>query len=50
MKDVSFSYNNENNVLTNISFQVRPSEKVCIKGKDSSGKSTLLRVMSGRLY
>ncbi len=47
MKNLSFSYNNENDVLRNISFQINPGEKVCIKGRDSSGKSSLLRVMAG---
>lgn len=47
MKNLSFSYNDETDVLTNISFQVISGEKVCIKGKDSSGKSSLLRLMAG---
>jgi len=47
MKNLSFSYNNETDVLQNISLQINPGEKICIKGKDSSGKSTLLRVMAG---
>lgn len=47
MKDVSFSYNGEKNILNNISLEVKSNEKVCITGKDSSGKSTLLKVMTG---
>ena len=47
MQNLSFSYNNENNILQNISFAINAGEKVCIKGKDSSGKSTLLRVLAG---
>ncbi len=47
MKGVSFSYNDEKNVLHNISLQIQSGEKVCITGKDSSGKSTLLQLMSG---
>lgn len=47
MKNLSFSYNNETNVLTNISLQINPGEKICVMGKDSSGKSTLLRLMAG---
>ena len=47
LKDVSFSYNNETDVLKNISLLINPGEKVCIKGKDSTGKSTLLRVLAG---
>lgn len=47
MKDVSFSYNDETDILKNISLQIKPNEKVCITGKDSSGKSTLLKLMTG---
>lgn len=47
MKDLSFSYNGEKNILNNISFKIKANEKVCIVGKDSSGKSTLLKLMTG---
>lgn len=47
VKNMSFSYNNETKILNNISLQINPGEKVCIKGRDSSGKSTLLRLMAG---
>ena len=47
MKAVSFSYNDENDVLENISLQIQSGERVCISGKDSSGKSTLLQLMAG---
>lgn len=47
MKEVSFSYNNETDVLQNVNLQIKSGEKVCISGKDSSGKSTLLRLMAG---
>ena len=47
MKDLSFSYNDEKDLLQNISLQINSGEKVCITGKSSSGKSTLLRLMAG---
>ncbi len=47
MKEVSFSYNDETEILRNISLSIKANEKVCIRGKDSSGKSTLLKLMSG---
>ena len=47
MKNLSFRYDNEKDVLNNISLQINPGEKVCVRGKDSSGKSTLLRLMAG---
>lgn len=47
LKNLSFSYNNENEVLSNINLELLPNEKICIQGKDSSGKSTLLRILAG---
>jgi ABC-type bacteriocin/lantibiotic exporter with double-glycine peptidase domain len=47
MQNLSFSFNNEINVLQNISLEINAGDKVCIKGKDSSGKSTLLKVLAG---
>jgi ABC-type bacteriocin/lantibiotic exporter with double-glycine peptidase domain len=47
MKNLSFSYNDESDVLSNINVQINANEKVCIQGKDSSGKSTLLKVLAG---
>lgn len=47
MKDVSFGYNDESTVLNNISLTIEANQKVCIQGKDSSGKSTLLKLMTG---
>jgi ATP-binding cassette, subfamily B, bacterial len=47
IQNLSFSYNNENNVLQNISLEINAGEKICIKGNDSSGKSTLLKVLAG---
>lgn len=47
MLNLSFSYNNETDVLTDINLLIRSNEKICIRGKDSSGKSTLLRLLAG---
>lgn len=47
MKEVSFSYTGESDILKNLSLKIEPNEKVCITGKDSSGKSTLLKLMTG---
>jgi ATP-binding cassette, subfamily B, bacterial len=44
---LNFSYNNDNAILTDISFSFAPGEKVCIMGEAGSGKSSLLRVLSG---
>lgn len=47
MNKLSFSYNDQYHVLNNISLTVEPGEKVCVRGRDSSGKSTLLKLMTG---
>jgi len=47
LKDLSFGYTDDKPVLQEISLQINPNEKVCIGGKDSSGKSTLLRLLTG---
>ncbi len=47
MKELSFSYRGKRQLFTNISMMINPGEKVCIMGKDSSGKSSLLRIMAG---
>ncbi len=46
-KDITFGYTSEKNVLQNLSFSVPSGSKVCIMGPNSSGKSTLLRLLSG---
>lgn len=47
MKNLCFGYTAEKNILQNVTFQINPGEKVCVMGKDSSGKSTLLRLIAG---
>lgn len=47
LKNVTFSYDNEKPVLQDINMPILPNEKICITGKESTGKSTLLRLMTG---
>ncbi len=47
MKNLSFSYDNETDVLKAINLNINANEKICVQGKGSSGKSTLLRVLAG---
>lgn len=46
-RDVSFAYQEDRTILKNVSFSVRPGQKVAITGKDGSGKSTILKLLSG---
>lgn len=47
---VSFSYDSQNNVLSDISFSVKEKEIVGILGRNGSGKTTLLNLITGFLY
>lgn len=46
-QNLSFGYEGEENLLTDISFSIEKGEKVCLHGAYGSGKSTLLRLLSG---
>ena len=47
-KDVTFGYGQEN-VLVNVSFNVRKGERIAFVGESGSGKSTLIRILLGLL-
>ena len=44
-KDVSFSYNNENSVLKNITLEINTGEKIAFIGPSGVGKSTLVSLI-----
>ena len=47
-KNVSFSYyKNNDNVIKNLSFNIKKGEKVFIQGESGSGKSTILEIICG---
>lgn len=48
-KNVCFAYNDENWVLKNISFSVKPGETIALVGHTGSGKTSIISVLN-RLY
>lgn len=50
-KNVSYTYSDtDKKILSNINFTIQPGEKVCISGHNNSGKSTLIRIITGLLH
>ena len=50
IRDLNFQFSDSNRkTLRDVSFKVQPGEKVCVAGYNSSGKSTLIQVVSGML-
>ena len=47
IKDVTFSYGNDRNVLDNLSISFKKNKKYAIVGRSGSGKSTLLKLLLG---
>lgn len=47
ISDFNFQYLDGKKALTNINLMIPPNSKVCISGHEGSGKSSLLRVISG---
>lgn len=47
-ENVSFSYpGTEKKVLSDLTFSVKPGEKVCIVGRNGAGKSTIIKLLCG---
>lgn len=47
VKNLGFTFPNGKKVLENVSFELKPGDKICISGSQGSGKTTLIRVLSG---
>ena len=47
LREVSYSYPNNDNALDRVSFDVREGESVSVIGTNGSGKSTLLYILNG---
>ena len=46
LKNLTYSYNNYENVLKNININIKKGNKILILGKSGTGKSTLLKLLS----
>ncbi|MBI1782145.1 MAG: ATP-binding cassette domain-containing protein [Sphingobacteriales bacterium] len=47
MEEVCFGYHKDNDIINNISFSAPSGTKLCIMGNDGSGKSTILKLLTG---
>jgi len=47
LKEVSFSYSREKEILKDISLEIEPASKIALIGASGSGKTTLAQVISG---
>ena len=47
-KNVTFGYDESNDVLRNINLEIKPGEFIGLVGKSGTGKSTLINQISGR--
>jgi ATP-binding cassette, subfamily B, bacterial len=50
LQDVNFSYTGERAILQQLNIEIGKSEKVCITGTDGSGKSTLIKLLTGSYH
>ena len=46
-RGVSFAYQKVQPILKNVSFTIKAGQKVCITGREGSGKSTVLKLLTG---
>ncbi|MBQ9981938.1 MAG: ABC transporter ATP-binding protein [Oscillospiraceae bacterium] len=46
-ENVSFSYDNKNNILTDVNLEINSHDKVNIYGKNGCGKTTLIKMITG---
>lgn len=46
-KNVFYSYNNEKNIINNLSFKINKNSSVALVGESGSGKSTIIKLIMG---
>lgn len=50
MNQLSFGYIPERKIIENISFELKGGSKACIMGSDGSGKSTVIKLLTGSYH
>lgn len=48
-KDIKFGYSEDKILIDNLSFNIAPTDKICVIGKNGKGKSTLLKLIAADL-
>ena len=48
-EDLSFSYDTDNPLIRNVSITINAGDRICLIGKNGTGKTTLLRILGGNL-
>jgi ATP-binding cassette subfamily F protein 3 len=48
-REISFGYAPASTLFSSLSFSVGPFDRICVVGKNGKGKTTLLKVLAGRL-
>ncbi len=49
LKNISYSYDNENKILNRFSLRIKKNSLTLLRGKSGSGKSTLIKIIAGIL-
>ena len=47
LKNISYSYDNENKILNRFSLRIKKNSLTLLRGKSGSGKSTLIKIIAG---
>ena len=47
LKNVYYSYNNEKNIINNLSFKINNNSSIALVGESGSGKSTIIKLIMG---
>jgi len=49
LENITYKYDNKK-IIDNINFEIKKGDKVCILGRNGSGKSTIMKILAGLLH